>query len=258
MKYSVIIPYWNAENWLGRCCESIQRQDGDFEVLLVNDGSTDCGKAIAEDYAEADSRFTALDNERAKGVSGARNTGIDWAVGDWITFLDADDELLENAFKIFDLAVKKDADICQMNHLRYYTAIEKQTLKYANKPGWYDITNLPQHWFAVWNKLYRKEFLEDVRFDEGLQYGEDGLFVLACLAKGGRIWHMAKDLTTVRHRFDNPFSLSKSKSGPDLLHQVHTYEQFMLDQTDPVVRLTVCQEISRLWSSVAFEKAFGV
>ena len=126
MKYSVIVPYWNAEPWLGRCCESLTRQAGDFDFILVNDSSTDNSEAIANEYANRDQRFVLMDNERTKGVSGARNTGIVHARTEWLTFLDADDELLDDAHHTFTkvIATDKTARFFQLNHLRYYSRID--------------------------------------------------------------------------------------------------------------------------------------
>ena len=87
---SVIVPYKNSEPWIGRCVESLKAQGGDMEFILVNDHSTDGGKKIAKDLTKGDKRFRHYENARADGVSGARNTGLDKAKGEWITFLDAE------------------------------------------------------------------------------------------------------------------------------------------------------------------------
>lgn len=259
MKIDVIVPYWNSEQWVGRCCESLVMQDGDFEFLLVNDGSTDNGEAIVNEYANRDSRITMLNNEHAKGVSGARNTGIDHANAEWITFLDADDELLPGAHETFVGVIGCDnrANIIQMNHLRYYTKIDKLTLKYANERGIYHINNLPDIWWGVWNKLLKRDFLNGIRFDENLQYGEDGMFVLECMAKDNYMFHADRTTTALKHRFDNKNSLSHVKCGADLIKQVRAYEDFILRQTDPTIRQVVCDIIAELWTSQRFHDLLG-
>lgn len=99
MQLSVIIPCYNAEPWLARCLDSVVGQDfDDMEIICVNDGSTDGTLAILRDY---ESRYPALMRVIDKpngGVSSARNAGIDAAQGRWLTFVDADDELVENSF----------------------------------------------------------------------------------------------------------------------------------------------------------------
>ena len=244
---SVVVPYWNSEKWLRRCLESLKRQSGDFEFILVDDHSTDAGRMIMDEYAGTDKRFRLITNELTKGVSGARNMGMDCARGEWVTFLDADDEMAENAYAVFAEETKVDANIHQFNHIRQYRY--KRLIKFDNNAGWFRINNLPDCWWGVWNKLYRRDFLDGVRYLEGLQYGEDGLFVLTSLAKDKRIHHAEHDAVTVVHHFNNQKSLSHIKQGSDLITQVHAYEDFLLSQNDPEVRRAVCLEISKLWAT---------
>ena len=248
---SVIVPYWNAEKWLGRCCESLLKQEGEFEFLLISDHCTDNSDDIARDYACKDKRFTAIWNTHAKGVSGARNTGLDVARAEWVTFLDADDELMPDAYAAFIGTIKRDpkADIHQLNHIRNYTAISKKTIKYTNNAGRYDTGNLPDIWWCVWNKVIRREFLKGIRFNEGLQYGEDGLFILECLAKGAYINHADRNVVAVMHRFDNKKSLSHVKTVQDIIKQIRTYEAFLFRHAS--MRQLVALEISKLWERVS-------
>ena len=255
---SVIVPYWNSQDWIGRCVRSMKTNEGDFEFVLVNDHSSDDGEAVARAEAQGDERFLFIDNHNMRGPSGARNTGIEAAAGEWITFIDADDEMLPDAFRVYmDAISQADANIYQLNHLRYYTAINKLVLKYWNNGGWYSIENMPQIWFGVWNKIFAADLLKSVRFDESMTYGEDGMFVLECLAKDKRIHHASKHMTTVMHRFDNKQSLSHVKTTKDLIKQVHQYEKFMQRQKDPDLKWFMCQELARLWSSPTFKRAFA-
>lgn len=252
---SVITPYWNAATWIGRCVRSLKENVGDFEFILVNDSSDDDSEKIARTEATGDGRFVFVNNQNMRGPSGARNTGIEVAAGEWITFIDADDEMLPDAFRIYSETIgQAEANIYQMNHLRYYTAKGVCVLKYWNKGGWYRLGNMPELWFGIWNKIFRAEFLKDVRFNESMTYGEDGMFILECMAKDPRIWHAGKHMTAVMHRFDNKASLSKLKTGKDLIKEVHIYEKFMLKQKDPAMRKFVREEIARLWASKSFAR----
>ena len=254
---SVIIPYKDAERYLGRCLLSLSDQDGDFEFIVVNDGSQDSGPDIAAAYAKKDGRFVLLDNERGPGVSGARNTGLDHARGDWITFLDSDDEFLPDAYKTFTSMMKREANVYQFNHLRWIARKNREVRKYQNQRGIYTSENLPEAWFGVWNKLFRAEFVQDIRFDERTNYGEDGLFILDCLAKEDKIVHADFKQRVCKHNLENKESLSHIKTGNDLLKQVHLYEEFMLKQKDPKIRLAVCNELSILWAHKRMKDAFG-
>lgn len=259
MKISVIVPYKDAAPWLVRCLNSLTDNEGDFEFILVNDHSSDAGPSIVEAYARIDNRIVVLDNERGPGVSGARNTGLDAFKGDWATFLDADDKYTVYAFDTFKKAINADrlAAMIQFNHLRHYAKINKTVMKYTNESGVYKVDELPEIWFSVWNKLFRADFVKDIRFEERLQYGEDGLFILECLAKGAYIYHAEKQSVVVVHSFENPNSLSKVKTADDLLKQIRVYEEYMLNQERPEMRIAYCKELSRLWGSETFARCFG-
>lgn len=237
---SVIVPFYNSEEWLGRCCESL-KQDGDFEFILVDDHSTDSGREIAESYG-----FTVNENERTKGVSGARNTGLDHSHGEWVTFLDADDEMLPDSYRTFSKAIT-DSNIIQLSHKRRHGISERTA---GTTEGTYSLKNLPNYWWGVWNKLFKAELVRDIRFDESLQYGEDGMFVLECLKKDGRIYHADRHLCTTRHRFDNQESLSHSKTPEDIMIQCHAYEDFLRNTDDNALKLVVSMEMEKLWNRI--------
>jgi glycosyltransferase EpsH len=100
MKLSIIIPCYNVEKFVQKCTESIVMQQGfDFELILVNDGSTDKTLEVLENLAQTDERIKVI-NQENKGLSGARNSGIEQAQGKYIMFVDADDWLESNAFDI--------------------------------------------------------------------------------------------------------------------------------------------------------------
>ncbi len=93
MKISIIIPVYNVEHYLRQCIDSVLAQTyTDFEVLLINDGSTDSSGLICDEYAARDSRIKVFHKENG-GVSSARNLGLDNAQGEWIAFVDSDDEI---------------------------------------------------------------------------------------------------------------------------------------------------------------------
>ena len=100
MKISVIIPVYNAESYIGRCIESVQVQTfGDWQMILVDDGSNDNSLAICQKYAEIDDRIQVMHQENA-GAGAARNTGLTKALGEYIVFIDSDDYVAEYYFEL--------------------------------------------------------------------------------------------------------------------------------------------------------------
>lgn len=253
MKFSVIVPFYNAAKWIERCMDSLERQQGDFEFILVDDHSTDIGKTLASCYT--DERFVILINEHGKGVSGARNTGLDHATGDWVTFLDADDEMLPGAYETFRRMARHDTNIVQAEHLRHYVFGNTIENKYPVDAGFYNLESLPTHWCMVWNKIYKADFLKDIRFVEGIQYGEDEVFNLECFAKDDEIV-CVKELMTLRH-FDNRDSLSHIKGKEGLIKQARALEDFIMKCDNPRARLAACRTLSDHWNSETYRKAFG-
>ena len=235
---TLIVPFRNSANWIERCYKSTQ-QEGNFEVIFVNDNSTDGGEKLVP----------CINNERAPGVSGARNTGLDHAKGSWITFLDADDELLPNAYVKFDKMLETDALIHQSNHIRHYCMTGQNINRWENHEGMYDLKRLPLIWFGVWNKLYSAELLKDIRFIEGMQYGEDELFNLECLKKAKRIHHI-KDVV-VKHNIQNMQSLSHIRKSEDLARELEELAAFIERTEDADVRAvafdTLKQRIDTAW-----------
>lgn len=110
---SIIIPVYNAGKWLSRCLDSIKKQTfGNFEVIMVNDASTDNSVEIATEYVRRDDRFLLINKNKNEGTMSARESGYQKAEGNYITFSDADDYLPENAFQIlYDKITTDHSDI---------------------------------------------------------------------------------------------------------------------------------------------------
>lgn len=255
---SVIVPYKNAAPWIGRCVLSLKKQEKDAEFILVDDHSTDDSDYIARTTAGDDKRFWLHSLPPGfTGVSTARNVGLLLSDGDWITFLDSDDEMTPNGLEIYERLIKKDktALIHQANHLRYYAKHDKLALKYTNEAGIYSLDNLPDMWCMVWNKCYSRSLIlgtQPIKFDESMRYGEDEIFNLECLAADNRIHHSKREETTVIRHFDNRESLCHIKNETDLFKQSDALADFARTHHDPTVRRAVCRLLSEHWSSKTY------
>ena len=191
MKYSVIIPVYNVENYLSRCIDSLLAQNYvDLEILLIDNGSKDQSGQICEDYATQFSNITAYHIPN-KGVGSARNFGLSKAKGEFICFVDADDYLVGNLFSDVESQLDSQLDLLVFS---YYNSIEKnlseidrsaKILPTEGKKDKSDFIALFQELFltdmmyTVWNKIYRREFLEEHQIVfESYELGEDVRFNL--------------------------------------------------------------------------------
>ncbi|WP_084782120.1 glycosyltransferase family 2 protein [Bacillus niameyensis] len=187
-KISIIVPIYNVEDYLHQSISSILNQTfKDFELILVNDGSTDkCGE-ICDEYARQDSRLKVIHKENG-GVSSARNRGIDAAKGEYIGYVDPDDEIEPQMYELLvNQAIRTNADmvVCQMKTINLNTntisvssvcdegVLDKKGIKEKIIPAILD-----KKYFSLLscaNKLYRKSWLvkEEFRFDEEKSHGED-------------------------------------------------------------------------------------
>jgi len=213
VKISVIIPVFNTEKYLSRCIDSILNQGfDDFELLLIDDGSTDGSGAICDTYAARDSRVQVFHKENS-GASSARNLGLDNAVGDWVTFVDSDDYVLDD---FLSYSIEEDADLCVQNW------------KYANGEvkEWYEpriVKNKDCQLFlkenvhtdmfrTAWCSFFRRKILIDngIRFDSRFKLGEDTLFVVDYyrFVKSIQIMGGSCYIYNRQENWDNKYSLS--------------------------------------------------
>lgn len=170
---SIIVPVYNAEKYLEDCLESLTRQSmAGFEVLLVDDGSTDGSLSICRSYVKRDSRFRLFEQKNS-GAAAARNRALDEASGEWITFVDSDDYLeIDSIERLVSTLVSSGADIALggygsiregANSIKFVTPdIEKPLIapvEALSKILYQDGLD-----FAPWGKLFRSKLFEDVRF----------------------------------------------------------------------------------------------
>lgn len=187
---SVIIPVYNAEKYINHCMESILNQTfTKFEVILVDDGSTDDSAKLCDNYAENDQRIRIIHKANG-GVSSARNLGMEEAIGEYIAFIDADDTLDADYLEIlYANAVKHDVDISCCD----CTVIEPSknnkvtnSFRLARTERWISgykelLVNFFEanefYGYVVWGKIIKRE-LAILEKMEPLKYGEDTLYML--------------------------------------------------------------------------------
>jgi glycosyltransferase involved in cell wall biosynthesis len=187
-KVSVIIPIYNVESPLEKCLDSVVNQTlSDIEIILVDDGSTDNSAKIAEKYARQDSRIKLIYQKNA-GASAARNTGLEIATGEYISFIDSDDwvdskmyeELIEQAYehnrpniiKSYHYKVTK-TGITRGNSFYHPNKENKKAILTENLQELLKTCS-----YAVWASLWKKSFLDEynLSFIKGIQNVEDIIF----------------------------------------------------------------------------------
>ncbi|WP_251547632.1 glycosyltransferase family 2 protein [Limosilactobacillus caecicola] len=189
-KISVIIPIYNCQDFLDECLNSIRKQDyPDFEVILVNDGSTDDSLDICQRFAQGDARFKIISQEN-QGTSAAKNAGLEKATGDYITFVDADDWFArdDTLSFLYQLLTTNDADVA-VGNFNEYEAREGKYLIHILSDDHPVINYTPHEWFqneysddeyisqcfsTPWGKLFKRQLFDHLRFPVG-KIDEDDL-----------------------------------------------------------------------------------
>lgn len=229
VKISIVIPVYNAEKYLDACLSSILNQDmHSYEVILVDDGSSDSSPMICDRYSATDSRFRTIHKEN-RGVSSARNAGISLGQGEYVMFVDADDALCPDALSVLSSLTVEKPDIViggfniNQGEIPYRTVIpyESEFYPYAGLPTFFDAT-MHRHgelFRGPWAKLYRSSVIKkhSLLFDENLSYAEDKLFVYQFM---NRISSAAAADIPVYEYFRRPGTLSGGKTTARRLDQL--------------------------------------
>lgn len=181
---SMIVPVYQVEKYIAQCIESVLNQTfQDIELILVDDGSKDESGLICDSYAEKDDRILVIHTEN-NGAATARNVGLEHASGRYITFLDGDDYLAENMIaRLYEVIEHSEYDmvVCDFQNLlpdekdNFIVHLKEQTV--SGREVLEHLKNERNHglWTTVWNKIYKREVLEHLRFPDG-KYFEDEFF----------------------------------------------------------------------------------
>lgn len=209
---SIIVPIYNASLYLRKCIESILAQTlSNFELILINDGSTDDSSSICKEYSQKDKRIIII-NENNSGVSVARNRGLEIASGEWITFVDADDYFLPDALQtLYERAAQTKTDIVLANAVNLKDNKKSgPILQLSNKSSEINICDIKH--FALWGYLLKADIIRKnkLRFIEGLAYSEDRIFIYQIAGYCKTIAYCDKPIYVYRI---NETSACSSKNG---------------------------------------------
>ena len=221
---SIIVPVYNAERHLHRCVDSILSQTlEDFEIILVNDGSTDSSAAICDEYAKWDSRVKVLHKSNG-GVASARQAGIDIAIGKYSIHADSDDWVEPTILEeMYGRAIAESADMVICDFVVVWSdkrEVARQQLK--QQPNHDEcLKSLLQGKImgSLWNKLIRTSLYKkfDIRFAEGINYCEDYIICVNLLSQNIKVEYINRPL----YNYDqivNDHSITRHKT-------ISTYRQ---------------------------------
>ncbi len=217
-KISVIVPVYNVEKYLARCLDSLINQTfQDFEIICVNDGSTDSSLQILEEYKKKDERIVVISQENKK-LGAARNTGVSASKGEYITYVDSDDWVdLDYLEKLYNASVKYNADVSmssvikdRANGSKYYFLNNKKEKFIQNVSNIVNEMIILGKWYVVWGKLYRRSVIENLSFIEHAFY-EDIRYLLQVSVN---VKSVVKVSGTAYHYFANNASIIRSGPSP--------------------------------------------
>lgn len=202
---SVIVPCYNAQQFLPQCLESLKSQAAPLiEMIFIDDGSTDETPALLDAFAQDESRAKVL-HVKNGGVSAARNRGIELALGRYIAFADADDAYEPGALSaLYDLAKSSDAQIVSADHTVLCTDTQQReeiTARVGKSSGEIvrEIIHLHRIYNNIWNKLYdRALFDKGIRLNPHVRIGEDALLNLQLYSRAARTTHLPKSTYVYR------------------------------------------------------------
>lgn len=195
---SVIVPVYNVVNHLEKSINSVLNQtNDDFELILVNDGSTDNSGKICDEFSKKDSRIKVFHKENG-GVSSARNLGIDESQGDYILFVDGDDFIEPTLFEDFyNINKEKNLDLFMFEYSVDYDN-DIQIHKVENY--WYGnndtqtalINTITPNNRLIGVKIYKKALIGNIRFDENIILGEDTMFAVEVVQNAKNVFYSEK------------------------------------------------------------------
>jgi len=253
MKLSIIIPVYNVEETLENCVRSILCQRfRDYQLILVDDGSTDGSSAICDTFTQEDHRIQVV-HKKNGGLSSARNKGISKARGEYITFVDSDDRIGEDTLSPLMqlLAIHHEYDILEYPVYIHYGNASKQHRFY---PGTNVYTDMNDYWLKgkayehcyAWNKIYRRSLFNDVCFPEGKIF--EDVYTLPLLLN--KCETVATTNEGMYYYYDNPKGITATANGKALLDLLRAHL--------PMIEKTRSCKTSRTWWEEYYAHALNI
>lgn len=248
---SIIVPVFNAAKYLVRCVDSIKQQSmKEWELILVNDGSSDSSGSLCDELAKKDSRIKVI-HQKNQGVSSARNAGLDMASGEYIMFVDADDWVESTLCEtLITHSVETDVVISGFYYVtesgRRENIFSRSHLKISidgQFPFYFDELYEKNLLNSPWAKLYRRSLIGNQRFSKEVALGEDLLFNLEYLKKCTSI--KVVQFAGYDYNCLNENSATKKLRPNDFQQVIALYEQVKLFQQHIPGDWSLCQAVEK-------------
>lgn len=229
-KVSIIVPVFKVEEYIDRCIKSVINQNfQDWELILIDDGSPDRSGDVCDNYAYEESRIRVIHKTNC-GVSSARNTGIEAALGDWIVFLDADDWIEpECVAACYSTCIKFDLDLLQFGFCSINADTKQNrsaaTTSVLDYNGYVEKGSVN---LTVWASFFKNDIIKynDVRFNTDLRLAEDQLFVFSYMKYSKRMMYLD---TPYYMYFNNTNSAVYRAKSTDMLKSAGEIKSFLID-----------------------------
>lgn len=243
---SIIVPVYNVEKYLNRCIESILNQTyKNFELILVNDGSTDKSRQICEKYQAEDNRVIVI-NQQNKGVSAARNVGLEIAKGEYIAFVDSDDYIERDMYEsLINDCKNKNSDITVCGFYQLRPNSKRNELFIKNESfimnsidcinKFFEDDYIKDLMYAPWNKLFKRKVIGNIRFNEELSMGEDILFIFECLEKCNFIFFNTESKYNYIYRENSAMREKFSEKRLDYIKAFDCMEKICLERYPNII-----------------------
>lgn len=248
---SVIVPVYNVEKYLRQCLDSLAGQTmKEIEIILIDDGSTDHCGSICDEYAEKDPRFKVF-HTKNRGLSAARNLGIEKAQSEWLMFVDSDDWVDRRFCELpYQAAMIYDADMIMF---RSKKATERGRIKHRKqRPLTVGLitqeTAIDYSGVAVWNKLYKKKLFSNIRYPEGHVF-EDTATTYKLILNASRIVMLPDTLIYYRYRKD---CISNSRTNIS----EHDFFSFSIQKYKDLISLGYPEEKEKDYKHLHWHIAF--
>lgn len=225
-KISVLVPVYNTEKYIKKCIDSIKSQTiTDWELILVDDGSTDDSGKICDEYAKQDEKITVY-HKKNEGISATREFAVQHANGTYIQFVDSDDwidaDMLE---RMYEAAQAKNLDIVGCNFIQEFGDYEIPTTSIYNSKEDFLRSVIGNYWGVLWKLMIRKELFTryNIHFPNGIDGGEDYFVVVSLLLKSKKVSFV--DFYPYHYVRNNNNSFISSPSFEKIMFQVKATEK---------------------------------